>query len=238
MSSSEDYITLSGLTKSYGYNRVLGEINLNFSRGEFVTILGPNGAGKTTLIKILSTLIKPSAGDAEISGYDLKKDVSKIRGITGLLSHENFIYNDLTVYENLIFFAEMFNVWDKADSVKKIIQRLGIEKKRGELIRNLSSGMKQRVSIARALIHDPVILLLDEPFVGLDIDGVSILIDILKEAKEEEKTVIMSTHDMQNGNFLADRVVILNEGEVIYNKYSSEIDMDGFESDYKKILNI
>ena len=237
MSSSEDYITLSGLTKSYGYIRVLGEINLRISRGEFVTLLGPNGAGKTTLIKILSTLIKPSSGEAQISGYDLKKDVSKIRSITGLLSHENFIYNDLTVYENLLFFAEIFDVDDKADSTEKIIQRLDIVSKRDELVRNLSSGMKQRVSIARALIHDPVILLLDEPFVGLDIDGVSILIDILKEAKEKEKTVILSTHNMQNGNFLADRAVILREGELIYNKSRSETDMDEFESDYKKILN-
>ena len=183
-----------------------------------MAIFGPNGAGKTTLIKILSTILKADGGSVSISGLDIRKEVQGIRKIIGLLSHESFLYQNLTVYENLKFFAKLYGISNYKESINYKLNTIDLYPKRNEFVRNLSSGMKQRASILRSLVHDPEIVLLDEPFVGLDIEGSEYLIGIFKEFKKENKTALVTTHDITLGLKECTKVVVMNKGRIRFNE--------------------
>ena len=234
--NNNSYIHIDKLSKSFGFKKVLNEISLDIDKGDFVTLFGPNGAGKTTLIRILSTILKPDEGSIYISGYGLKKDVQKIRGIVGLLSHDNFLYQNLTVMENLTFFSKLYGIKDPGESLSNKLNKIGAYSRRNELVRNLSSGLKQRISIVRSMVHNPDIVFLDEPFVGLDIEGSEYLLEIFKEMKKENKTALVTTHDIRLGLHECSRVVVLNKGEIKYNEKSEHIDKDRFEEKYKSLL--
>ena len=233
---NNSYIKIDTLSKSFGFKKVLDGINLQFEKGDFVTLFGPNGAGKTTLIRILSTILKSDEGNISISDYDIKKNVSDIRKIIGLLSHENFLYQNLTVAENLKFFAKLYNVKNSEESISYKLNKIGIYSKRNELIRNLSSGMKQRVSIVRSLVHDPEIILLDEPFVGLDIEGSEYLLELFGEFKKENKTALVTTHDLRLGLHECTKVVVINKGQIRFNEIIENVDVNSFESTYKSLI--
>jgi len=233
---NNSYIKIDTLSKSFGFKKVLDGINLQFEKGDFVTLFGPNGAGKTTLIRILSTILKSDEGNITISDYDIKKNVSDIRKIIGLLSHENFLYQNLTVTENLIFFAKLYNVKNSEESISYKLNKIGIYSKRNELIRNLSSGMKQRVSIVRSLVHDPEIIFLDEPFVGLDIEGSEYLLELFSEFKKENKTALVTTHDLRLGLHECTKVVVINKGQIRFNEIIENVDVNSFESTYKSLI--
>lgn len=233
---NNSYIKIDTLSKSFGFKKVLDGINLQFEKGDFVTLFGPNGAGKTTLIRILSTILKSDEGNISISDYNIKKNVSDIRKIIGLLSHENFLYQNLTVTENLKFFAKLYNVKNSDESISYKLNKIGIYSKRNELIRNLSSGMKQRVSIVRSLVHDPEIILLDEPFVGLDIEGSEYLLELFGEFKKENKTALVTTHDLRLGLHECTKVVVINKGQIRFNEIIENVDVNSFESTYKSLI--
>ncbi len=233
---NRDYIHIENLSKSFGFQKVLDSINLQFDKGDFVTLFGPNGAGKTTLIRILSTIIKSDEGSISISDYNIKNEVQNIRKIIGLLSHENYLYQNLTVFENLKFFGKLYNIKNAEDSISYKLNKIGVYSKRNELIRNLSSGMKQRVSIVRSIVHDPEIILLDEPFVGLDIKGSEYLLEIFKEFKKENKTALVTTHDLRLGLHECTKVVVLNKGQIKFNDRVENIEIDKFEETYKSLI--
>jgi len=236
LNNNKSYINIENLSKSFGFKKVLDNINLQFNKGDFVTIFGPNGAGKTTLIRILSTIIKSDTGTITISDYHIRKQVTDIRKIIGLLSHESFLYQNLTVSENLKFFGKLYNLENLDESILFKLNKLGVYSKRNELIRNLSNGIKQRISIVRSIIHDPKIILLDEPFVGLDIEGSTFLLELLNDFKNESKTAFVTTHDLKLGLHECSNVVVLNKGKIKMNERIENIDILNFEETYKKLL--
>jgi len=236
LNNNKSYINIENLSKSFGFKKVLDNINLQFNKGDFVTIFGPNGAGKTTLIRILSTIIKSDTGTITISDYHIRKQVTDIRKIIGLLSHESFLYQNLTVSENLKFFGKLYNLENLDESIPFKLNKLGVYSKRNELIRNLSNGIKQRISIVRSIIHDPKIILLDEPFVGLDIEGSTFLLELLNDFKNESKTAFVTTHDLKLGLHECSNVVVLNKGKIKMNERIENIDILNFEETYKKLL--
>ena len=237
MSDNNLSVRVDGLSKSFGFLRVLDNLELTLRKGEFATFFGPNGAGKTTFIKILSTLLKPDSGEVYVNGFNLKKEVHEIRKTVGLISHEHFLYHNLTVYENMRFFGELYGINDLPETVSLKLKKLGAYSKRDELVRNLSNGMKQRVSIARAVLHGPEILLFDEPFVGLDYEGISLLMDLLQEYKEENKTVIITTHDLGLGLKNCDTVYVLDRGIIKYKNPAEGMTINDFENEYKSLIS-
>ena len=231
--TSEDFdILTEGLTKSFGNIQALKSINLRVKRGEFLTIFGPNGAGKTTLIKILSTLSKPTAGSVIISKNDLKKEPQKVRRVVGVISHEPYLYGGLSALENICLFATMYGISNPKERSIEVIMKLGLENRMHDLVRTFSSGMKQRLAVARAIVHDPSVLLLDEPFTGLDQHGIKILRDMLSILRSQDRTILMTTHNISEGLDLSDRVLILSRGEIVYEGITKGLEGERFKEIY------
>ncbi len=219
-------VRVRGLSKSYGSSRILSDMDLELRKGESAVLFGPNGAGKTTLVKILAALIKPDAGEVYINGRSLKKEPQEIRRTVGVVSHEHFLYYDLTVAENLRFFGRLYGVEELSEKVDLSLQGLGIQFKKNELVRDLSNGMKQRASIARAMLHEPDVLMFDEPFAGLDNEGVSFLINVIERSRKNNKTVIVTTHNSDLGLKICDAVLMLDQGRVKYKIPAGEVSSD------------
>ncbi len=231
-------IEVESLSKSFGNNRALSDIDLKVGRGERVTVFGPNGAGKTTLVKLLSTLSKPSTGTVRLDGEDIRNDPVKIRRKISLVSHETFLYDDLTIYENLRFYGKMYDVPDLEERIHAVVSRVNLESRLHDRVGTLSHGMQQRVSIARAIIHNPSVLFLDEPEVGLDPHAVIVLRDVLESISTPERTIMMTTHNLRQGVEMGDRVVILSKGRIVYQASRGEIDTTNFQEIYDKYVEI
>ena len=215
-------IELRKLTKAFGRKIALRGLDLRVAPGESLVLFGPNGAGKTTLIRILSSLSRPTSGAVYIGGLDLKTHADGIRSHLGVVSHAPLLYDSLTAEENLRFFGRLYGVIDLEARVTLLLEQVGLAARRKDLVRTFSRGMTQRLSIARALLHDPEILLLDEPDTGLDPQAAEMLHRLLTElsgrtAKEERRrTIVTVTHHLERGLTVADRVVILANGRVAY----------------------
>ncbi|MFQ5651875.1 MAG: ABC transporter ATP-binding protein [bacterium] len=225
-------IKVSGLTKTFGNQFALRNVSFELRRGQFWTIFGPNGAGKTTLIRILSTLSKATSGTVEIDGMAPAQAPEKIRRRVGVIAHQSFLYENLTAEENLRFYGKLYNVPDLNLKIDKIISEVGLRLRRKDRVRTFSRGMQQRLSIARAMLHEPSLLLLDEPYTGLDQHASEMLSGWLKELKSSDRTTLMVTHDLERGVDLADQVAILNKGKMVFNRACSEIDANGFRQTY------
>ncbi len=202
--------------KTFEFKPVLRGVSLSIPAGATVALLGPNGAGKTTLLRILATLARPSAGEVTIDGLDLRRDAQAIRGRIGYLGHQPLLYEELTAEENLDFFARMYGVQDRQARVAALLERVGLRPKAKDRVRDLSRGQTQRLALARALLHEPSLLLLDEPDSGLDEQGVALLEEILRERADAGQTAIFTTHDLAWGLRVADRAVALVAGRVTY----------------------
>jgi len=227
-------IETRGLEKSFGERRALGGIDLTVSRGERLVIFGPNGAGKTTLLKILATLVKPSAGSVRLDGIDIKDKPVQIRRRISLVSHQTFLYSDLTVLENLKFYGKMHDVADLEKRIQEMLAWVQLESRRDDRVGTLSRGLQQRASIARAVLHDPAILFLDEPEVGLDPHAVAMLEDILGSINSSNRTVVMTTHNLERGLEIGDRVVILDRGKIVYQASGHELKNTDFRQVYHR----
>ena len=214
--NGEWIVEVTGIEKSFGNMRVLEGIDLKVKRGEFLTIIGPNGAGKTTLLKILSTLMKPSSGEGKIVGFDLKQEEENLRREIGMLSHYTFLYENLTAYENLKFYGRLYQVKNIEKEIERVIEEVGLENRLHDTVRTFSRGMKQRLSIARSIIHNPSLLLLDEPYTGLDRWSGKKFKDMLKRFHGRGKTIIMTTHNLSFSLELGDRVIILSLGKIVH----------------------
>jgi heme exporter protein A len=209
-------VTATSVGKTFEFKPVLRGVSLAVPGGATVALLGPNGAGKTTLLRILATLARPSAGAVTIDGLDLRRDAQAIRQRIGYLGHQPLHYEELTAEENLDFFARMYGVRDRQMRVDALLERVGLRLKAHERVRNLSRGQTQRLALARAVLHEPSVLLLDEPDAGLDEQGVALLEEILRERAHAGRTAIFTTHDLAWGLRVADRVVALVAGRVTY----------------------
>jgi heme exporter protein A len=230
--SSSRAIEVQKLTKSFGERYALRSIDLKVNQGEHLVIFGPNGAGKTTLLKILSTLMKPSSGRVWLDGIDIRDRPAQIRRRINLVSHETFLYDDLTVYENLKFYGKMYDVPNLEQRIKEAISWVQLESRLHDRAGTLSHGLQRRASIARAVLPDPSILFLDEPEVGLDPHATNVIRDVLSSINSGSRTVVMTTHNLERGFELGDRVIILDRGRVVYQASKDEIDTANFRSIY------
>ena len=207
-------IKISGLTKKYGTNVVLRGIDLHVRPGEFVTLVGSNGAGKTTLIRIVATLMKQNDGQVLVGGWSLPDDAENVRRHIGMVSHQALLYGDMTAAENLDFFARLYQLDDRQDRVAQALQMVGLLARQRDPVRSFSRGMLQRLTIARATLHEPDVLLLDEPYTGLDQGATRLLDDLLSRESEKGRTIFMITHDLARGLDLCQRIAILNRGKI------------------------
>jgi heme ABC exporter ATP-binding subunit CcmA len=227
-------ITINNLTKNFGRKQVLKNLDLNIKKGEFLTIFGPNGAGKTTLIKIISTLSRPNSGDIKIGEFDFSEDQTDIRKIMGVISHNLYLYDELTARENLRFYGRMYSypAVDLETRIDSLLNEIGLQYRMHDRVGTFSRGMKQRLSIARAILHKPTILFLDEPYTGLDQHASQILTRILKRLKSKNRTIIMTTHNIEQGFALCDRVAILTKGKIIFDEPSHTLNVKQFKKIY------
>ncbi len=229
-------VRILDLTKRFGFKTALNDIDFTLNHGELVAVFGPNGAGKTTLIRILSTLMRPTSGKVTVLGHDLEKEGDSLRGAFGVLTHRPLLFDNLTARENLKFYGQMFEVRNLNDRINEILTEVGLIEYRDQQVETFSRGMQQRLAIARAIIHQPHLLLLDEPYTGLDQNGIVFLKKTLKAFLDEGKTVIMTCHDFEFGLELCSKAAILNRGHLVYYGNPSELD-ESFEFLYQKCVD-
>ena len=216
-------IRLEKLVKNFGLQPVLRGIDLHVERGEFLTLLGPNGAGKTTLLRTISTLSRQSAGEIRVGGWPLPKSADKVRPHLGLISHHPLLYNELTAVENLTFFARMYRIPNPTGRIADVLEAVGLKGRGDDPVGEFSRGMQQRLAIARAILHQPEVLLLDEPYTGLDQSASAMLDDLLKSVATAGRTVVMTTHNLTRGFANCDRVAIMSRGRIAYQAKRSEL---------------
>lgn len=229
-------IAVTGLTKTFGNLYALRNLSFSLSKGEFLTIFGPNGAGKTTLIRILSTITKASSGEIKIADLSFEDDSEKIRRQIGVIAHQTFLYENLTAEENLRFYGKLYDVENLSKKIETILSEVGLELRKKDFVRTFSRGMQQRLAIARALLHEPSILLLDEPYTGLDQHASGMLTNWLNRLRSSEQTILMVTHDLEQGMELADRIAILVEGQLVFNQEQRGVDVKKFRQIYYDLV--
>ncbi len=211
-----EILRINKLQKSFGKNRVLKEISFTVNEGEFLTLIGPNGAGKTTLLNCLTLNLKWDSGDVFYKGENLKKVKEKFKKNINYISHNLFLYEQLTPIENLLFFSQAYNLNKGRDEIDKLLKRVNLLKFKGKKVATFSRGMKQRLTILRALLNNPEIIFLDEPFTGLDIKASEILSSLLFQLKKENRSVIMITHNITQAKNLSDRILGLYRGKISF----------------------
>jgi len=207
-------IEVINLEKRFNDFLALKKINLKISKGECFGLVGPNGAGKTTLLRILCGALKPTSGIVKINGYNIAEHEIKVKSMLGYLPEEPNLYERLTARSFLYFFADLYGVENKEATAEKLLKFFGLYERADDRISAFSKGMRQRLAIARALIHDPEILLLDEPTMGLDPSSAMLLRNYIKKLKGE-KTILICTHYMPEAEMLCDRIAIIYSGEII-----------------------
>lgn len=232
---STPYLEIKGLKKSFGLKPVLRGIDLAMNEGERVALLGANGAGKTTLLRILAGLTRPGSGQITIDGLDLIQQTREIRCKVGFVAHQPYIYDDLTALENLLFFARMYAVASPQTRAASVLERVGLGKKARERASALSRGQLQRLALARALLHEPHLLLFDEPDTGLDQDGRELLSELLREHHARGGTILFTTHDLEAAIAHSDRVVMLGNGRVAYQQETASLEGESIRQVYQEV---
>lgn len=230
--SSPPAVETRRLSKDFDGRRALRSVDLRVLEGESLTIFGPNGSGKTTLIKILATLVRPTSGSVSVAGFSLPQDALDVRRRIGVVTHQNYLYDDLTCYENLTFYGRMYRVQGLPDRIRAVIAQVGLEARLNDRVRTLSNGMQRRLAIARAVLHNPSVLLLDEPEVGLDEQAVNLLEDLLSRLNDGRRTVIMTTHNLERGLRMSNRVAILVNGRIVYQETRAALDVERLRGTY------
>jgi heme exporter protein A len=228
-------LEIEGLVRSFGARKALDGVSLTLPKGAFLSIFGPNGAGKTTLVKVLTTLLAPSKGTAKVAGLDVVSDAVELRNHIGLISHNPLLYPDLTAEENLEFFAEMYGLADPQARIRELLVAVELDHRKLDLTRTFSRGMLQRLSIARALLHHPEVIFLDEPYSGLDPHAMDILDSLIAQVRSEH-TFVMISHDLDKGLELCSHALILARGRVVMFEPKSEIDEDVFAATYRSTV--
>ncbi len=210
-------LEVSNLAKNYDNVQALKEISFSINENEFYGLLGPNGAGKTTTINIISTILQPDVGYVKINGFDLKKDPLNCKKMIGVIPQEIALYNELSAYENLLFWGGLYKLSANVLKTKidETLNLMGLTKRKNDKIKTYSGGMKRRINIASALLHSPKILLMDEPTVGIDPQSRNLIFEVLEELHKEGMTIVYTTHYMEEAERLCDRIGIIDHGEII-----------------------
>ncbi len=225
------------LVKTYGLKPVLRGLDLHVGEGEFVAVVGPNGAGKTTLLRILASLARPTMGEVRLAGKRLPSGAGSVRRILGVVSHQPLLYGDLTAEENLRFYGRMYGVPDVENRMSQVLEIIGLRAQRRDLVREFSRGMQQRLAIGRAILHQPTIMLLDEPHTGLDQDAAGMLDEVLGEVAAKGRTVLMTSHNLSRAADLADRVDILFRGTIANSVSKGELQPGELPALYRRVTH-
>jgi heme exporter protein A len=229
-------ITVRKLVKRFGLKIVLRGMDFSVAPGEFVALLGPNGAGKTTFLRILASLSRPTMGQVNIAGYSLPHQAAAVRRRLGVVSHLPLLYGDLTADENLRFFARMYDIPQTDKRISDVLEMVGLASRRRDLVRTFSRGMQQRLAIGRAVLHDPEVMLFDEPHTGLDQDACQMLDTVLREVAARGRTVVMTSHDLTRVGDLASRFDILSRGVITSSIQRSEMDPNNLLAFYRQAI--
>ncbi|MBN1659241.1 MAG: heme ABC exporter ATP-binding protein CcmA [Anaerolineae bacterium] len=239
MTAAPPAVEAKKLTKAFGHHAALRGVDLALAEGEFLALFGPNGAGKTTLMRIVATLTRPTGGSVRLWGKEIGKGATSLRRDIGLISHDPLLYGDLTAEENLRFFARMYDVPEnrRIDEarVAAVLDQVGLTARRRDPVRTFSRGMVQRLSIARAILHDPRLLLLDEPYTGLDLQAADMLRGFLQDLATTNRTVILTTHSLEQGLEVCDRAAILARGRIAWMGDRASVNLETMKEIYRDV---
>ncbi len=222
--SAPSVVVAKDLGKTIDDHRILHRLNFQMPAGGFVTLLGANGAGKSTLLKVLATLVPPSHGELTLFGSPIGTNALAIRGRIGLIGHAPMLYRDLSARENLVFFARLYRVLDPLARANEMLRYVNLHARADDAVKTFSRGMVQRVAIARALLHDPSLLLADEPFAGLDAPSTAQLEHMLRTLHGDGKTIVLANHDLRQSLELAERAIVLRHGRIVIDAPSAELE--------------
>lgn len=229
-------IEVKKLVKRFGLKNVLRGVDFNAEAGEFVVLLGPNGAGKTTFLRILASLSRPSMGQVKVAGFLLPSQSAAVRQRLGVVSHMPLLYGDLTAEENLQFYGRMYNIPALEARIGAVLELIGLTSRRRDMVRTFSRGMQQRLAIGRAVLHDPDVMLFDEPYTGLDQDASEMLDDVLKNVAAAGRTVVMTSHDLARAEELGTRFDILTRGVISASSSRADLGSGNLLTFYKQAL--
>jgi heme exporter protein A len=229
-------ITVKKLVKRFGLKAILRGLDFEVQPGEFVALLGPNGAGKTTFLRILASLSRPSLGEVNVAGFRLPNEAAAVRSRLGVVSHLPLLYGDLSAEENLRFYGRMYGIPGLEGRITEVLEMVGLDHRRRDLVRTFSRGMQQRLAIGRAVLHDPDVMLFDEPYTGLDQDASSMLDEVLKTVAARGRTVVMTSHDLARAEDLATRFDILSRGAIGASTTRAELQGSNLLTFYKEAL--
>lgn len=229
-------IQVRKLFKRFGLKTVLRGLDFDVQPGEFVALLGPNGAGKTTFLRILASLSRPSLGKVNIAGYELPAQAAEVRRTLGVVSHLPLLYADLSAEQNLQFYGRMYNIPDMSARITEVLEMVGLENRRRDLVRTFSRGMQQRLAIGRAVLHNPEVMLFDEPYTGLDQDASSMLDEVLRTVAARGRTVVMTSHDLARAEDLCTRFDVLSRGVIAASKARTDMGNSNLLTFYKQVL--
>lgn len=229
-------IRVKKLVKRFGLKTVLKGMDFSVEDGEFVALIGPNGAGKSTFLRILASLTRPTMGAVSVAEFELPKDAADVRRRLGVVSHLPLLYVDLTAAENLTFYGRMYNLSNLNNRINEVLEMVGLTTRRDDLVRTYSRGMQQRLAIGRAVLHDPSVMLFDEPYTGLDQDASSMLDDVLRTVAARGRTVVMTSHDLARTEDLATRFDVLSRGKIAASATHKDFGNGNLLSFYKDVL--
>lgn len=227
-------IHTQGLAKRYGNQPVLRGIDLDLPWGEVLSLFGPNGAGKTTLVRLLAGLARATTGSIRIGGLDPERKGTDVRHMLGVVTHQTFLYDELTARENLRFYARMYALTNVDERIEEVSANLGSTSYLDARVRTLSNGMQKRVSLARAVLHHPRLLILDEPEAGLDQEGLELVESLLGAHRAQGGSAIVTTHNVERGLSIADRVIILSGGRISYDEQAGPLEAISFRETYRE----
>ncbi len=221
--------------KSFGERRALDGVDLRLDEGERLAVLGPNGAGKTTLLRMLATLLRPERGELTIAGERLPQGARRARGLIGYVGHDPLVYLDLTALQNLELYADLYGLARPRERILAMLEEVGLLARAYDSVRTFSRGMAQRLGLARALLHGPSLLLLDEPYAGLDALGAALLDRVLAD-REGGRSAVMVTHEVERAVALADRVVVVRAGRIALEEPTADLDPAAFRARYQALV--
>lgn len=232
-------VEVGSLTRKFGNRVAVDGIDLTLDGGDCLAVFGPNGAGKTTLLRLIAGLLKPTSGHVRLSGVDVRRDTAA-RASVGIISHHSMLYAPLTVRENLVFTAKLYGLADVDAAVGASLERLGISDRANAAVRTLSRGLQQRVSIARAIVHQPGVLLLDEPYSGLDEAGAGALTALLSGLKDAGASLVIVTHNVAEGLALATHAAIMSAGRFarFERQRDTPFDVQRYASEYRALVGV